>query len=147
MPRKKREEEIVKAVREYLTHAEKGLQQITDDRLIKASNCARATFYKYVTEGSMIEREIETARRRQEAYAKALESSGAEVREETTRKRLVEAEEGNRKLLALVATMTANLIRQGIPARVIQAAQSDAITHPTRSYSHAGKGRRKRRRW
>ena len=144
MPRQSRKDEIIKAIRQYLLTAVNRLEQITDERLMKAANCARATFYKYVTAGSEIETEIEVARRKQKEYAKAVRVCEAEIGNEPgLRKRLMEAEEGNRKLLASFAQLIANLIQYGVPVNVIQAAQRAAMPHPNRSFSHAGKSRRR----
>lgn len=145
MPRKSRKEEIIEAIREYLVGAVKRLEPITDERLMKAASCARATYYNYVTKGSVIESEIEVARRKQKKYAKSVKASTDEIgNEPSLRKRLVEAEEGNRRLLALIAKMIANLTtKYGVPANVVQAAQLDKMPHPDRRLSHAGRGRRK----
>lgn len=145
MPRKSREEEIIKAIRKYLREAMNGLESITDGRLMKVANCARATFYKYVAKGSDIEREIEVARNRQKKYAESLRRRKDPIGHDPgLGKRLEGAEAGNRELLAFISLMTANLIKYGVPVEVIQASQQDAMPHPDRSYSHAGKGRRRK---
>lgn len=142
VPRRSREEEIKGAVRKYLTEAMKGLEPITDERLINVVGCARATYYKYVTKGSAIETEIEAARVKQKRYAEKAKPRG-DATDWSLRKRLEESEEGNRELLAFIARMTANLIKYGVPARTVQAAQRDAMPHPDRSFSHIGKGRQR----
>jgi hypothetical protein len=145
VPRKSREEEIIAAIRGHLSGAANGLESITDGRLMKAANCARATFYKYVFKGSTIEREIVIARIKQEIYAESVRRlKGTIGHEPGLRKRLEESESGNRELLAYISRMTANLIKYGIPTNVIQAAQQEAMPHPDRSFSHAGKGRRRK---
>ena len=144
MPRKNREEEIVRAIHEHLTVAVQCLEAVTDRRLMEAAKCAPATFYKYVSRGSIIEREIEAARVKQKRYAEAIKRRGAKDESNlNSRKRLINAEEGGRKLLAFIARMTGNLIRAGVPIEVIQKAQQEAMSHPSRSFSHAGRGRRR----
>lgn len=145
MSRKSREAEIIEAIRKYLAGAVKHPEPITDERLMKAASCARATYYKYVIKDSLIGCEIEVARRKQKKYAKSVEGSEDEIGNETgLRKRLIEAEEGNRRLLALIAKMIANLTtKYGVPANVVLAAQLDEIPHPDRRLSHAGRGRRR----
>lgn len=144
MPRKKREEEIVRAVHEYLLSAAQGLEPITDRRLMKAAECAPATFYKYVRKGSVLDREIEAARVKQRRYAEAGKHQGSgDESGSNLRKRLHTAEEGDRTLLAFIARMTANLMRSGVPIELIQRAQREAMPHPDRSLSHSGKGRRR----
>jgi hypothetical protein len=143
MARKSRGTEIIGAIRTYLVDAVKRPEPITDQRLMEVAECGRATFYRYVTKGSEIEREIEAARRKQKQDVDAGEEDGEELKK--LRKRLREAEEGNRNLLALIVRMTANLnLKYRIPIKVIQAAQSEPLPHPDRSFSHAGKGRRRK---
>lgn len=143
MPGKNREEEIIRAIREYLIDAVQSSKAITDRRLMKAANCAPATFYKYVSKGSIIEQEIEAARVKQQRYAEAGKlREGEDESNSNVRKRLFAAEEGDRKLLAFITRMTDNLIRAGVPIGVIQQAQREAMSHPHRSFSHAGRGRR-----
>lgn len=144
MPRKRREDEILIAIREYLVGAVKRLEPITDERLMEAAKCARATFYKYVTKGSEIDLEIEVACTKQKKYVELVKGCGTPVGDDQDlRKRLKEAKEGNRELLAFIARMTANLITFRVPNEVIQRAQQDAMQHPKRSVSHAGRGRRR----
>lgn len=141
MPRKSRGPEIIKAIRTYLPDAIKRPEPITDERLMQVAECGRTTFYNYVTEGSEIELEIEVARRKQEENL--VIGDGEEDELKDLRKRLRIAEEGNRKLLALIARMTDNLtVRYGIPSKIVQAAQREPLPHPDRSFSHAGRGRR-----
>lgn len=143
MAKKSRETEIVGAIRMYLVKAVKRPEPITDEQLMQVAECGRTTFYKYVTKGSEIEIEIEAARRAQKKYLEIDEGDEDELK--NLRKRLREAEEGDRNLLALIARMTANLnLRYGIPIKVIQAAQTEPVPHPDRSFSHAGKGRRRK---
>ncbi len=143
MPRKSRGPEIIAAIRTYLIDAVKRPEPITDERLMEVADCGRATFYKYVTKGSAIEFEIEAARREQKNYVVIDEGDENELK--ALRKRLRVAEEGDRNLLALIARMTANLtLRYGIPIKVIQNAQREPVPHPDRSFSHAGKGRRRK---
>ncbi|HEY0100342.1 MAG TPA: hypothetical protein VGB76_15460 [Pyrinomonadaceae bacterium] len=143
MVRKSRGSEIIGAIRKYLIDAAKQPEPITDERLMEVADCARATFYKYVTEGSEIERDIKTARAEQQRYMELKDTSEDEIRlEPSLRERLERAEAGTRELLALFARMTDNLLRLGIPVEIIQAAQREAMTHPKRNFSHAGKGRR-----
>jgi hypothetical protein len=143
MARKSRGPEIIEAIRAYLIDAVKRPEPITDERLLRVADCGRTTFYKYVTKGSDIEGEIEAARREQKKYLEIGEGDEDELKR--LRKRLREAEEGNRNLLARIARMTANLsLRYGIPVKVIQAAQSKPIPHPDRNFSHAGRGRRRK---
>lgn len=143
MPRKSRGPEIIKAIRTYLPDAVKRPEPITDERLMKVAECGRATFYRYVTKGSEIELEIETARREQKNNVVIDDGDEDEVK--AIRKRLRVAEEGDRNLLALIARMTANLnLRYGIPIKVIEAAQREPVPHPDRSFSHAGRGRRRK---
>ena len=142
MPRKKREEEITQAIHEYLTGALQSLEAITDRRLMKAAKCAPATFYKYVSKGSVIEQEIEAARVKQKRYAEdGRRRRGEDDSSSNLRERLFAAEEGNRKLMAFITQMTDNLVRAGVPVRVIQQAQREAMSHPPRNFSHAGRGR------
>lgn len=144
MSRKKREEEIIGAIREYLKGAVQSSEAITDRRLMKAANCAPATFYKYVSKGSFIEQEIEAARVKQQRYAEAgKRREGEDESSLNSRQRLFAAEEGDRKLLAFITQMTDNLVRAGVPIRVIQQAQREAMSHPHRSFSHVGRGRRR----
>lgn len=143
MARKSRGPEIVEAIRTYLIDAVKRPEPITDERLIEVTDCGRTTFYKYVTKGSDIELEIEAARREQKKYLETVEGDEEELKD--LRKRLSVAEEGNRNLLALIARMTDNLtLKYGIPPKVVQAAQREPLSHPDRSFSHAGKGRRRK---
>ena len=145
MPQKSREEEIIAAIREHLVNAVKGLDSITDERLMKAAKCARATFYKYVSKGSAIEEEIELARAEQKRYAEsATGREGVPGHDPSMRKRLEEAEAGNRKLLAYVARMSANLAMYGVPSEIIQAAQEAELPHPDRRFNRTGRGRRRR---
>ena len=145
LPRKSRRPEIIESIRAYLPGAEKRLESITDARLMDVAGCGRATFYKYVSEGSEIELEINASRERQKNYAKSVKmgdiTGGDDI---AMRKRLECAEEGSRSLLAFIARMTDNLRNYGVPLGVIQRAQQEAMTHPDRSYSHAGRGRRRR---
>jgi hypothetical protein len=144
VPRKKRDDEIIRAIREYLTGAVQGLEDITDRRLMKVAKCAPATFYKYVSEDSVIENEIEAARVKQKRYAEtAKRQDGKDDSNSILRERLIEAEEGARKLLAFIAQMTENLARYGVPTELIQRAQREAMSHPNRSLSHSGRGRRR----
>jgi hypothetical protein len=144
MPRKRREEEIINAIRIYLEGAVSCLEPITDMRLMKAAGCARATYYKYVTKGSEIQLVIEAARIEQKKYAESVRLRGDTFGDQLTlHERLGQAEEGDRELLAFITRMTANLIRYGVPIKYIQAAQREAMPHPGRSSSHAGKGHRK----
>lgn len=145
MPRKSREDEIIKAIREYLVGAVKGLESITDERLMKGAICARATYYKYVTKGSQIELEIEVARARQRKFVESVNGGSDPLENDLDlRKRLEKVEKGNRELQAFISRMVANLITYGIPTKVIQRAQREAMLHPMRSYSHAGRGRRRK---
>jgi hypothetical protein len=140
--RKSREKEIIGAIRKFLTEAVKGLEPITDERLINAAGCARATYYKYVTKGSAIQAEIEAASVKQKKYAEKA-NPRLDNADQALRKRLEKSEEGNRELLAFISRMTANLIKYGVPSETIQAAQREAMSHPDRSFSHTGKGRRR----
>lgn len=143
MARKSRGPEIIKAIRTYLVDAVKRPEPITDERLMQVANCGRATFYKYVTKGSAIELEIEAARREQKKYWEMGEGQEDELK--ALRKRLGVAEEGNRNLLALMVRMEANLtLRYRVPMKIIQAAQREPMPHPDRSFSHAGRGRRRK---
>lgn len=143
MARKSRGPEIIEAIRTYLVDAVKRPEPITDRRLMEVAECGRATFYRYVTKGSDIEREIEAARREQEENVVIGVGDVDELK--ALRKRLSVAEEGDRNLLALIARMTANLtLRYGVPIKVIQDAQREPVPHPDRSFSHAGKGRRRK---
>lgn len=143
MARKSRGSEIVGAIRTYLVAAVKHPEPITDERLMQVAECGRTTFYNYVTKGSEIELEIEEARRKQKEPDEISEEDEEELKK--LRKRLRVAEEGNRNLLAMIARMTDNLrLRYGISIKVIQAAQSEPLPHPDRSFSHAGKGRRRK---
>jgi hypothetical protein len=109
---------------------------------MQVADCGRTTFYRYVTKGSVIELEIEAARREQEENK--IIADGDEDELKALRKRLRAAEEGNRNLLALIARMTDNLtLRYLIPSKIVQAAQREPLPHPDRSFSHAGKGRRR----
>jgi hypothetical protein len=143
MARKSRGPEIIEAIRTYLVDAAKRPEPITDERLMEVADCGRATFYKYVTKGSTIELEIEAARREQEENVVISDGGVDELK--SLRKRLRVAEEGNRNLLAMMARMTDNLtLRYLIPSKTVQAALREALPHPDRSFSHAGKGRRGR---
>jgi len=147
MPRKSRGEEIISAICEYLVGAVRGLEPITDERLMEVADCSRATFYKYVTKGSEIELKIERARIEQRKYAASEADPEDEAEPEPNwREKFEAANAGNRELLALFVRMKANLtIRYGIPENVVQAALSDAMPHPNRSVSHAGKGRSRKK--
>jgi hypothetical protein len=145
VPRKSREEEIITSVRKYLDVAVSSLEAITDERIMKAAKCSRATFYKYITKGSAIEHEIEVARGNQKRFAEAVKrgnNAGGQVAD--WRKRFEESERSKRELLGFNARVTANLIKYGVPIEKIQAAQQDAMPHPNRSFSHAGRARRRR---
>jgi hypothetical protein len=145
LARKSRESEIIGAIRKYLIGAVKRLEPITDERLMEAAKCGRATFYKYVTKDSEIERDIQKARTEQQQHIELGNNGEDEVRlEPSIRERLERAEAGTRELLALFARMTANLIRLGVPIEIIQIAQREALPHPNRKFSHAGKGRRRK---
>jgi hypothetical protein len=145
VPRRPRKEEIIRAIRDYLNTDVNSLEPITDERLMKAANCARATFYKYVTKGSTIEVEINVARIRQEKDAEAARSGKDAIGNDSElRKRLVEAEAGARELLAYIARFTSNLIYHGVQTEVLQAAAQEAMAHPNRSLSYAGRGRRRK---
>lgn len=145
MARKSRESEIIGAIRKYLVDAVKRLEPITDERLMEAAKCGRTTFYKYVTKKSEIERDIQKARAEQQRYIEQEDKAEDEIRlEPSVRERLERAEAGTRELLALFARMTANLTRLGVPIEIIQIAQREAMPHPNRNFSHAGKGRRRK---
>jgi hypothetical protein len=145
MPQRRREEEIIRTIREHLRGAVRSFQAITDEQLMKSAGCARKTFYKYVTKGSQIEGEIQTARIKQKKYVESVKRGSNSVGGDNLRKRLERAEEGNRELLAMITRTTANLIiRYGVSIETIQAAQQDALPHPNRSQSHAGKRRRRK---
>jgi hypothetical protein len=110
-----------------------------------AADCARATFYRYVSEGSEIEHEIRAARAEQQRYIELEKKREGEFRlEPNLRERLERAEAGTRELLALFARMTENLLRLGVRAEIIQTAQREAMPHPKRNFSHAGKGRQRK---
>jgi hypothetical protein len=144
MPRKSRGPEIIGAISTYLIDAVKRPEPITDERLMEVAECGRTTFYNHVTKGSDIKLEIEAARRKQKEYAEIGEE-GEDEKLKRLRKRLNVAEEGNRNLTAMVARMTENLtMRYGIPSKIVQAALREALPHPDRSFSHAGKGRRRK---
>jgi hypothetical protein len=142
MARKSRGPEIIEAIRTYLIDAVKRPEPITDERLMEVAECGRTTFYKYMTKGSEIELEIEAARREQRKYLEMGEGKDDELKR--VRKRLNVAEEGDRNLTAMIVRMTDNLTRRGIPLKVILAAQREALSHPNRNFSHAGKGRRRK---
>jgi hypothetical protein len=143
MARKSRGPEIIEAIRTYLVDAVKLREPITDERLMQVADCGRTTFYNYVTKGSEIELEIMAARREQKKDLEIGEGDEDELKK--LRKRLRDAEEGNRNLLALIARMTANLsLRYGIPIKVIQAAQSEPLPHPDRNFSHTRRGYRRK---
>lgn len=145
MPRKSRGPEIIEAIRTYLIDAVKRPEPITDERLMEVANCARATFYRYVSEGSEIEREIQAARAEQQRYIELEKKREGEIRlEPNLCERVERAEAGTRELLSFVARMTENLLRLGVRAEIIQTAQRDAMPHPKRNFSHAGKGRRRK---
>jgi hypothetical protein len=145
VPRKNRESEILKSIRAYLPIAEKRLEPITDERLMEVAECGRTTFYNYVTEDSEIEREINASRKRQKKYVESVERGDSPSGEEISiRMSLEQAIEGNRNLLAFIARFTDNLRNFGVPSGEIQRAQQQAMTHPDRSHSHAGRGRRRR---
>ncbi len=153
MPRRSREEEIIRAIREYLVGAVKSENPLTHERLMKVSNCARATYYRYVKKGSEIYLEIEAARAEQEKYLESEERylEPVECGDSLTdgekhinlRKRLEVAEEGGRELLAFIARMTANLYAYGVESEKIQRALSDAMSHPNRSFPYVRRGRRR----
>jgi hypothetical protein len=145
LAQKSRENEIIESIRKYLVGAVQCPEPITDERLMKAAKCGRTTFYKYVTKGSEIELEIQTARAEQQKYIESITGGDGDVeRKASSRERLERAEAGARELLAFFARMTANLQRFGVSAKIIQAAQSEALPHPDRSFSHAGRGRRRK---
>jgi hypothetical protein len=147
MPRKSRELEILASIREYLKHAVCGLAPITDDKLMEAANCARATFYRYVAKESQIEGEIETARRQQEKYACGVLGEGQQkdtnhvITEERAKRE--NAEEGTRTLLGYHARLISNLMERGVSMEVLDRAQRAALSMPDRSFSHAGHPRRR----
>jgi len=141
MARKSRGPEIIEAIRTYLIDAVKRPEPITDERLMQVAECGRTTFYNHVTKGSEIELEIEAARRKQKEPVEII----GEDELKDLRKRLRVAEEGNRNLLALIARITDNLtLRYGIPSKIVQAAQREPLPHPDRSFSHAGRGHRRK---
>jgi hypothetical protein len=145
LARKNRENEIIEAIRKYLIGAVERPEHITDERLMEAAECARATFYKYVTGGSEIERDIHTARAKQQRYIELKKEREEEIETEPSlRERLDRAEAGTRELLALFTRMTENLLRLGVRVEIIQTAQREAMPHPKRNFSHAGKGRRRK---
>jgi hypothetical protein len=147
MPYRNRGQEIVTAIRKHLKVARRGSEPITDESLMAAAACSRRTFYKYVTKGSEIEREIEAARREQEKNAggtgderRDSEQIIRELREERD-----QAREVNRGLLGNYARLIANLKSKGVRDDLIQWAQDAAMEKPDRSVSHASRSRRKRR--
>jgi hypothetical protein len=145
MPRRSREEKIIKAIRKYLVSAVKSENPITHERLMKVSKCARATFYRYVKKDSEIHLEIEAARAKQKKYLESVRRADNLPKDDINlRKRLEIAEEGGRELLAFIARMTANLYIYGVESEKIQRAQSDAMPHPNRSFPYVGRGRRRR---
>jgi hypothetical protein len=108
------------------------------------SNCSRATFYKYVTKGSEIEREIEVARYSQRKYLESLRDDNRDDPQiiiSALRLDLDAQKEANRQLLANTANFISNLIESGIPISIIQACQERAMSKPNRSIS-GGKKRR-----
>lgn len=147
MPQPYRGLKIVSSIRDHLKVAIKGLNPITDESLMLVACCSRATFYKYVTHGSEVEREIERARVKQQKYANSKKQPPRKDHEQIIadlRAGQEQQKEGNRSLLAFHAQVISNLVEMGVPPSVIQEAESRAMTKPNRSMSHAGRGRRKK---
>jgi hypothetical protein len=149
MPRAPREDEIVAAIREYLKEAVKGKERITDGRLMKAARCSRATFYRYVTPDSQIRREIGDAKRLQK---KRPPSDGEEPEDDpweiirALRKEVEDLKEALRGEAAFTAKFVSNLSERGVWPDVLQAAQTDAMSHPDRRYPGGGRSRSRQNR-
>lgn len=149
MPQQYRGLKIISTIRDHLKVAIKSLNPITDESLILVACCSRATFYKYVTKDSEIEREIKTARIKQRKYANSKNQPPEKDQEQIIadlRAGWEQDKEGNRSLLAFHAQVISNLLEKGVPPSVIQEAEGRAMTKPNRSVSHAGSGRGKKNR-
>lgn len=150
MPRKSRCTEIEKAIREHLKEAVHSMTTITDESLMKIAECSRRTFYKYVTLGSQIQKEIEQARDSQKRHIQSESSVAAHEDPEIIVTRLREeaenAKNGARELIAVQVRFVSNLIDLGVPSSIIDRAQRDAMSKPDRSVTRAGYPRNKVRR-
>jgi len=151
MPRKSRGLEIVAAIREYLPHAVEQPDPITDERLMAVAVCARATFYKHVTEDSAIRREINYAREHWQIRWRPQKGRTEGDKEKDVLLAQVRAEsemgkDANRQLIAHMAQFVSNLMERGVSVAAIQSAQQDAMSHPERRVSHSGLGRNKSQR-
>jgi len=144
MPQINRSTEIILAIREQLNHATTGSEPITDTMLMK-NICSRKTYYKYVTEGSDIRREIVKAQKLQKEIESENEQgpSGKDLAKENTRLRaqLRQTREACKDVLKSYAQFTSNLIELGVPPRTIQIAMTRPMSKPDRSFSHAGQSR------
>jgi hypothetical protein len=154
MPRPSRENEIVAAIREYLKEAVNGKERMTDGRLMKAAKCSRAPFYRYVTPDSQIRREIEGAKKLQK---KGRGPDGEEPEDDpreivkALRKEVEDLKGALREGEAFTVKFVSNLSDWGVPPAVLQAAQTDAMSHPDRRYPGGGRSRnrqnRRRQNW
>jgi hypothetical protein len=147
MPRRNREAEILGAIRAHLKTAVAGAEQITDRSLMAAAKCSRATFYKYVTAGSEIQREIDAAsvKQRKNVARSGRRRSEPERIIAQLRVELAEAQAGNRHLLGRIAQIAANLKVHGLSAVEVEKVLAAPMPQPDRSVSHAGRSRRGKR--
>lgn len=142
MPRKSRGVEIEGAIREYIRDAVYSDLPLTDEKLMEVAQCSRATFYKYVFDGSTIEREVEQARNRQKKNAGTNKGgsrlSDAEITIKQLREEAKNAKLGAKELAAVQVSFVANLIELGVPPAIVDKAQRDAMSKPDRRVSRAG---------
>jgi len=149
MPRQPRGEEIVKAIRQFLKSSVQDSEPITDGILMDVAKCSRAPFYKYVTKGSQIRREIEEAKALQKETlhvkghrpAKSDQAAiNAELRVENEK-----LKGALREVEAYVARLISNLLERGVSATVLQSAQTNAMSKPDRRYPSRGRSRSRRK--
>jgi hypothetical protein len=149
MPQRNRGAEIVIGIREQLNHAAAGSESITDTMLMKGVGCSRRTYYKYVTKGSDIRREIVKAQKLQKKIELEDEQipGRKDLAEENTRlrKKLRETREACRDVLKSFAQFTSNLIDLGVSPKTLQIAMTRPMSKPDRSFSHAGQPRGRQR--
>jgi hypothetical protein len=150
MPRKPRGEEIVEAVRQCLTVAVQEEEPITDGRLMKAAGCSRAPFYKYVTEGSEIRREINAAKALQKSKPRPEGGEPAEpdlvLINKALRRENEQLKVALRGLEAYIVRLISNLSEWGVSPTILQEAQTEPMSKPDRRYPTRGRSRSRKNR-
>jgi hypothetical protein len=141
MPRQPRGDEIVAAIREYLNEAVKGKERITDGRLMAAAGCSRAPFYRYVTEGSQIRREINDAKKKKRIDGEEPTESDLLVINRALRKENEDLKSALREVESFTVRLISNLSERGVTPASLQAAHTEAISHPDRRYPGGGRSR------